>query len=81
MPDAPIVYWRPGCPYCVALRAKLWASRLTYQAVNIETDRSAASTVRRVNNGDELVPTVQIGDRFLSNPSLRAVKEALAGRS
>jgi hypothetical protein len=35
--------------------------------------------VREHNGGDELVPTVEVGGRFLSNPSLSAVRAALAG--
>ena len=77
----PILYWRPGCPFCAALKTKLRVARVRYTAVNIYEDPDAAAYVRSVNNGNELVPTVRIGERSLSNPSLRQVKQALAARS
>jgi mycoredoxin len=73
-----ILYTRPGCPYSMRLRAKLRLARIPYTSVNIWDDADAAAVVRSVNDGDELVPTVRIGDTFLSNPSLRQVRDALA---
>ena len=71
------MYTRPGCPFSMRLRAKLRLARIPYTSVNIWEDADAAAVVRSVNNGDELVPTVRIGDAFLSNPSLREVRDAL----
>jgi mycoredoxin len=72
-----IMYTRPGCPFSMKLRAKLRLARIPYTSVNIWEDPEAAAVVRSVNDGDELVPTVRIGDTFLSNPSLREVRDAL----
>jgi mycoredoxin len=72
-----IMYTRPGCPYSVRLRAKLRLARIPYTSINIWEDAEAAAVVRSVNHGDELVPTVRIGDTLLSNPSLREVRDAL----
>jgi mycoredoxin len=72
-----ILYTRPGCPYSMRLRAKLRLARIPYTSVNIWEDAEAATVVRSVNDGDELVPTVRVGDTFLSNPSLREVRDAL----
>ena len=71
------VYWRPGCPFCVTLRAGLRLSRTPHRLVNIHEDPAGAAFVRSHNDGDELVPTVDVGGRVLSNPSLRTVREAL----
>ena len=46
--------------------------------MNIWEDGEAAAVVRSVNDGDELVPTVRIGERFLSNPSFGEVRQALS---
>ncbi len=74
------VFWRPGCPYCVRLRTRLALGRVPYEARDVHQDPEAAAEVRAVNGGDELVPTVRIGaDRYLSNPSYRQVRAALAG--
>ena len=73
------VYWRPGCPYSARLRARLRLARIPFDAVNIWEDGEAAAIVRSVNGGNELVPTVRIGDRFMSNPSFREVRAAVRG--
>ena len=78
MTETMTLYWRPGCPYSATLKARLRLARVPFHAVNIWEDPEAASIVRSVNDGDELVPTVRIGERFLSNPSFREVREALA---
>ena len=72
------VYWRPGCPYSMRLKARLRLARIPFDAVNIWEDPAAAAIVRSVNDGDELVPTVRIGDdRYLGNPSFRELRAAL----
>ncbi len=73
-----VMYTRPGCPFSAKLRAKLALARIPYTKVDIWQDPEAAALVRSVNDGNELVPTVRVGDVFLSNPSLRDVKAALA---
>lgn len=76
MPDV-TVYWRPGCGYCEQLKGELARRDVPYASVNIWEDRDQAEIVRRANGGDEVVPTVQIGESFLVNPSPDAVVEAL----
>ena len=77
MTETMTLYWRPGCPYSARLRARLRLAGIPFDAVNIWEDREAAAIVRSVNDGNELVPTVRIGDRFMSNPSFREVRAAL----
>ena len=76
VPDI-VMYMRPGCPFTAKLRAKLALARIPYTKVDIWQDKDAAAVVRSVNNGNELVPTVQVGEVFLSNPSVREIKAAL----
>ncbi|WP_018157265.1 glutaredoxin family protein [Demetria terragena] len=72
------VYWRPGCPFCMALRASLKTARIDATWINIWEDEEAADVVRAANNGNETVPTVVVGDQTMTNPSLGQVKKALA---
>ena len=72
------VYWRPMCGYCEILKAGLARRGIAYTAVDIWEDRSSAEVVREATGGDEIVPTVQVGERFLINPSPHEVAEALA---
>ena len=72
------VYWRPGCPYCEDLMAGLNPAdeRITYR--NIWEDKDAAATVRGLQDGNELAPTVTVGDRVLTAPSSDELLAALA---
>lgn len=72
------LYWRPMCGYCEILKTRLTQRGLEYTPVDIWEDRSSADVVREATGGDEIVPTVRIGDRFLINPSADQVVEALA---
>ncbi len=72
------VYWRPGCPYSMRLKARLRLARIPFHPINIWDAPDAAAVVRSVNHGEELVPTVRVGaDRYLSNPSFRELRAAL----
>lgn len=63
------IYWRPMCGYCETLKGELTARGVPYDTVDIWHDRSSAEIVREATGGDEIVPTVQVGDRFFVNPS------------
>lgn len=67
------VYWRPMCGYCEQLKDQLQGHGIEFDDVDIWTDRSQAEIVKEACGGDEIVPTVQVGDRFLINPSLDEV--------
>ena len=71
------VYWRPMCGYCETLKGALAARGVAYDGVNIWDDRSQAEIVRQANNGDELVPTVRVGSRFMPNPTVDEVLAAV----
>lgn len=70
VPPRPVleVLWRPGCPYCSALRRELDRRGVSAVWRNIWDDDTARSLVRAANNGNETVPTVRVGDRILTNP-------------
>jgi hypothetical protein len=79
MTETMTLYWRPGCPVSARLEVRLRLARIPFDAVNIWEDGEAAAIVRSVNDGDELVPTLRIGERFMSNPSFRDVRAAIRG--
>ena len=72
------IYWRPGCPYCMVLGARVrkHSGRATW--VNIWEDPEAAAYVRSVNGGNETVPTVVIDGVPHTNPRPGLVRAALA---
>ena len=74
----PIVYWRPGCPYCARLRLALTGRARHASWVNIWRDPDAAAAVRAVADGNETVPTVILSDGAHVNPSPATVRKQLA---
>ncbi|MGK5680975.1 glutaredoxin domain-containing protein [Actinoplanes sp. URMC 104] len=70
----PIIYWRPGCPYCLRLRTSLAREAARYHWVDIWSDPEAAATVRSIADGNETVPTVVAVSRSYVNPSATLVR-------
>ncbi len=75
--DLVTVYWRPGCPYCAALRRGLRRAGLPTAEVNIWADPGAAAIVRSITGGNETVPTVVVAGTGLVNPNVRTVLDAV----
>ena len=73
MTDAVEFYWRPGCPFCIALRSRLRRSSIPVREVNIWQDPDAAARVRGAAGGNETVPTVFVGEHALVNPTIKEV--------
>ncbi|WP_405431656.1 glutaredoxin domain-containing protein [Micromonospora sp. NBC_00617] len=73
----PIVYWRPGCRYCLQLRFSL--GRLARRAhwVDIWHDPAGAAAVRAITGGNETVPTVVLGGQAVVNPDRAWLRERL----
>ena len=74
---AVVIYWRPGCPYCTALRRRLGHQGRSATWINIWTDEDAAACVRSVNSGNETVPTVVIDGVAHTNPPADLVRPHL----
>lgn len=72
-----VVYWRPGCVFCMRLRLYLWARRIPARWINIWGDRDAAALVRSVARGNETVPTVSVAGEMHVNPSPRKLAALL----
>ncbi|MFB7242104.1 hypothetical protein CW362_33920 [Streptomyces populi] len=73
----PVVYWRPGCTYCLRLRVRLGRSARRLYWVNIWRDPAGAAAVREANGGDETVPTVVVAGRPHTNPDPEWVRGQL----
>lgn len=64
----PVVFWRPGCKYCIRLRIRLGRDARRLHWVDIWRDPAAAAAVRAANGGSETVPTVVVAGRPHTNP-------------
>jgi hypothetical protein len=79
--DTSVVYYKPGCLYSARLRAQLTVARVPHRSVRFRDDEEGAGAVRAHHEkGFELSPTVVVGTEYLTNPSLRQVREAMARR-
>lgn len=74
----PVVFWRPGCKYCIRLRIRLGRSARQLHWVNIWRDPAGAATVRAANDGNETVPTVVLAGQPHTNPDPEWVREQLS---
>lgn len=74
----PIVYWRPGCKYCLRLRIRLGRGARRLHWVDIWRDPDGAAAVRAANDGDETVPTVVVAGRPYVNPDPEWVRGQLS---
>ncbi|TWD80133.1 glutaredoxin [Kribbella amoyensis] len=72
-----VVYWRPGCPYCLRLRLALLGVAERASWVNIWRDPEAAAAVRAVADGNETVPTVVIAGDAMVNPPPGEIRRRL----
>ncbi|MFI8278744.1 glutaredoxin domain-containing protein [Streptomyces sp. NPDC085929] len=74
----PVVYWRPGCGYCLRLRIRLGRGARRVHWVDIWRDPAGAAAVRAANDGNETVPTVVVAGRPHTNPDPAWVREQLS---
>lgn len=77
---AVVIFWRPGCVFCLRLRMVLGPAGNRAEWVNIWRDDDGRAFVRDNNDGDETVPTVLLGDQVLTNPSPGRVRRELSKR-
>ncbi|GGS27129.1 membrane protein [Streptomyces nojiriensis] len=73
----PVVFWRPGCKYCIRLRIRLGRSARRLHWVDIWRDPAGAAVVRAANDGNETVPTVLVAGRPHTNPDPEWVRGQL----
>lgn len=73
-----VIYWRPGCIFCQRLKGGLGADAKKATWINIWQDPDAAAFVRSVNDGNEVVPTVVLDEKVLTNPDPLIVRAALS---
>jgi mycoredoxin len=75
--SAVTMYTTPWCGYCVRLKRMLEAAKVVFREVNIERDTAAGDRIAAYTGGFRTVPTIDLGDRLLVNPSVREVEQAL----
>ena len=77
----PVVFWRPGCAYCLRLRLRLGRRAHQLHWVDIWRDPAGAAAVRAANDGNETVPTVVVAAQPHTNPDPAWVRQQLSRRA
>jgi len=57
-----IVYTKPGCPYCAAAMKDLEERGVSYEEVSTENNPKVVEEVKRLSNGEGIVPILVMGD-------------------
>lgn len=71
---APLVFWKPGCTYCILLRVRMGATGTRVSWVDSSVDEAARAVVRSLNGGDHTTPTVMFRDESRTNPDAAWVR-------
>ena len=75
--QAPLVFWKPGCPFCIRLRVGVGSTGRRVSWVDSSLDEQARAVVRSKNGGDHTTPTVMFRDETRTNPDVDWVRKLL----
>ncbi len=75
--QAPLVFWKPGCAFCIRLRVGVGSGGRRLSWVDSSLDEQARAVVRSKNGGDHTTPTVMFGDETRTNPDVDWVRKLL----
>ncbi len=73
------MYSTTWCGYCKRLKRQLNDLGITFEEVNIEEVPDAAALIEKINNGNQVVPTLVFSDgTSMTNPPAADVQAKLA---
>ena len=65
------------CGYCRRLKRQLDEAEIPYEEIDLDSHPEFGERIVAQTGGYRVVPTLEVGDRLLVNPSLVEVKEAV----
>jgi glutaredoxin-like protein len=77
MPPTVTLYSAPWCGYCRIAKRFLDDQQVPYIEIDIDQDEEAAKRVEQWNNGDRIIPTLDIDGTILTNPSPAQMRQVL----
>ncbi len=77
MPDPITMYSTTWCGHCRRLTRQLDEAGISYRVVDVDDDPRFDERIKAATGGYRTVPTLEIGDELLVNPSLPEVRAAL----
>ncbi len=77
-----VMYSTSWCGYCKRLKSQLADLGISFEEINIEEVAGTSEIVKKVNGGNQTVPTLVFSDgSAMTNPSAKQVQEKLASLS
>jgi mycoredoxin len=75
------MYSTTWCGYCRRLKRQFEDAGIAYEEIDVDEPqhRHLGDRIIEASGGYRVVPTVEVGDSLLVNPSLKEVEAALAG--
>jgi glutaredoxin-like protein len=71
------LYSASWCGYCRIAKRFLDDQQVPYIEIDIDQDEEAAKRVEQWNNGDRIIPTLDIDGTILTNPSPTQMRQVL----
>jgi mycoredoxin len=71
------MYSTTWCGYCVRLKRQFDEAGIAYREIDVEVEEQYNDRIIEATGGYRTVPTIQIGDRLLVNPTLKEVEHVL----
>ena len=77
MPGSIRLFTTTWCGHCSRLKRQLDAAGIAYEEVDLDEQRHYGDKIVAKSGGYRIVPSVEVGDELLINPSVEDVKAAL----
>ncbi|HEX2196859.1 MAG TPA: glutaredoxin domain-containing protein [Actinomycetota bacterium] len=71
------MYSTTWCGYCRRLKRQFDDAGIAYQEIDVDEHQQYGERIVAATGGYRTVPTLQVGDRLLVNPTVPEVKAAL----
>lgn len=63
MTESVTIYTKPGCPFCMAVKADLKLKGVEYTEYNVGADPQRLGEMLQLNGGQRKVPTIVEGEK------------------
>lgn len=77
-PDPITVYSTAWCGHCKRLLRQLDEAGIAYRVVDLDREPQHGPKIEAATGGYRTVPSLEVGDSLLVNPSIAQVRAALA---
>ncbi len=72
------MYSTPWCGYCRRLKRQMEEAGIPFTEIDVDATPGYDQRIIAASGGYRVVPTLEVGDRLLVNPTIREVEAAVA---